>query len=84
MRYVGRCSSDTVTENNSNINFDKWKDDTLYGQSPMKEAQIYIKEKHERVYTEQSQSNYQYIQAMGRVEHNIMTCMISHRSKKWC
>ena len=51
-----RGSSDAVTENNSNITFVRWKINkvvtaafTLYGQSPMKKTQRYIKEKHGRV-----------------------------------
>ena len=78
MRDVERCSPDNVTENKYNINFVKWKDNTLYGQSPMKKAQRYIKEKHGRVYIEQPQSSHQYYQTMGRVDQNIIINMIGH------
>ena len=47
-------------ENNFNINFVKWKVNTLYDQSAIKKAQKYIKEKHDRVDIEQPQSIYQY------------------------
>lgn len=56
MEKLERGSSDAVTENNPNITFVRWKINkvvtaafTLYGQSPMKKTQRYIKEKHGRV-----------------------------------
>ena len=93
MEKLERGSSDVVTGSNSKITFVRWKDNkvvtvasTLYGQSPMKKAQRYIKKKHGRVDIEQSKSIYQYNQGMGgidRLDQNISTYMIGHRSKVW-
>ena len=81
-----------VTEINSNITFVRRKYNkvvavasTLYGQSPMKKAQKYIKEKHGRVDIEQPQRIHQYNQRMGGVgcfDQNISANMIGHGSKK--
>ena len=76
MEEVERCSSENVMENNYNINFVKWKVNTLFGQSLMKKAQKHIKEKCGRVDIEQPQSIYQYNQGMRRDDQNIMAYMI--------
>ena len=58
---------------------------SLYGQSPMKKAQRYIKEKHSRVDIEQPQSIYQYNKRIGgvdRFDQNISANVIGHGSKK--
>ena len=44
----------------------------------MKKVQRYIKEKHDRVYTEQQRSSYQYNQGIGRDDQNIIPYMIGH------
>ena len=57
-----------------------------YGQSPMKKAQMHIKEKCCSVDMEQPQSIDQYKQRIGgvdRLDKNISTYMIGHRSIKW-
>ena len=92
MGKLERGSPDVVTENNSNITFVRWKDNkvvtvayALYGPFPVKKAQMYIKEKHARVYTEQQQNTYYYNQGMGVfdcLDHSINACMIYHRSNK--
>ena len=65
MKKLERGSSDVFTKNNSSITFFKWKDSivvtvafTLYGQSFVKKAKSYIKEKHGRLDIEQPQSIY--------------------------
>ena len=40
---------------------------TIYGQSPIKKAKRYVKEKQGRIDFEQPQSIYQYNQKMGRI-----------------
>ena len=88
-----RGFSDAFAENNSNIIFVRWKDNVmsvasiLYGSSPIKKAQSYIKEKHVRIDIEEPQNVYQYNQKIGVadcLEENKIACStgLVHRSKK--
>ena len=93
MEKPERVSSDVVTGNSLNITFARWKDKKVvtvaflsYGQSPMKKAQMHIKEKHCRVDIEHPKSICQYKQSIGgvhRLDKNISEYMISHRSIEW-
>ena len=76
--------SDIIIENNSNIAFVRWKNNKivtaasiLYGQSPLKKAQNYMKKKHDRVGVEQPQNIDQSNQCTGAdhlVHYFILFC----------
>ena len=94
MEKLWRGSSDFANGNNSNITFVRCKNNwlvtvvsTVYDQSLIKKVQMYIKEKHGRVHSEQPESIYQYNLGMGgvdRLDKNKSAYMMFHRNKKWC
>ena len=88
-----RGSAGVVIDDNAKIAFVRWKDNKVvtvisskYGLNPTAKTKRYIKEKKGRVDIEQPQCIKKYNEGMGgvdRLDQNIATYMIAHRSKKW-
>ena len=59
---------------------------TFVGKMPLRKAHVYVKAQKGRAETDQSQSIFLYNKGMGgvdRLDQNISSYMIGHRSKKW-
>ena len=93
MKKLERGSADVVNDDNAKIAFVSWKDNKVvtvisskYGLNPSAKTKRCIKEKKGRVDIEQPQCIKKYNERMGginRLDQNIATYIIAHRSKKW-
>ena len=93
MEKLERRASDVVTDKNSNLMLVRWKDNkvvtvtsTFVGKMPFRKAHRYVKAQNGRAEIDQPQSIFLYNKGMGgvdRLDQNISSYMISHRSKKW-
>ena len=93
MEKSERGASDVLTEKNSNLTLVRWKDNkvvtvasTFVGKMPLRKAHRYVKAQNGRAEIDQPQSIFLYNKGMGgvdRLDQNISSYMIGHRSKKW-
>ena len=93
MEKLERGLADVVIDDNTKITFVRWKDNKVvavisskYGLNHTAKTKRYIKEKKSKVDIEQPQCIKKYNEGMGgvdRLDQNIATYMIAHRSKKW-
>ena len=93
MEKLERGASDVVTDKNSNLTLVRWKDNkvvtvasTFVGKMPLRKAHRYVKAQNGRAEIDQPQSIFLYNKGMGgvdRLDQNISSYMIGHRSKKW-
>ena len=95
MEKLERGSADVVIDDNAKIAFVRWKDNKVvtvilskYGLNltAKKKQKRYIKEKKGRIDIKQPHCIKKYSEGMGgvdRLDQNIVTYMIVHRSKKW-
>ena len=93
MKKLEKGASDVVTDKNSNLTLVRWKDNkvvtvasTFVGKMPLRKAHRYVKAQNGRTAIDQSQSIFLYNKGMGgadRLNQNISSYMIGHRSKKW-
>ena len=93
MEKLERGASDVVTGRNSNLTLVRWKDNkvvtvasTFVGKMPLRKAHRYVKAQNGRAEIDQPQSIFLYNKGMGgvdRLDQNISSYMIGHRSKKW-
>ena len=93
MEKLERGASDVVTDMNSNLTLVRWKDNklvtvasTFVGKMPLRKAHRYVKAQNGRAEIDQPQSIFLYNKGMGgvdRLDQNISSYMIGHRSKKW-
>ena len=88
-----RGSADVIINDNANISLVRWKNNKVvtvisskYGLNDTAKTKRYIKVKKGRVDNEQLQCIKLCNEGMGgvdRLDQNITTYMIAHRSKKW-
>ena len=93
MEKLERGASDVITDKNSNLSLVWWKDSkavtvasTFVGKMPPRKAHGYVKAQTCRAEIDQAQSIFLCNKGMGgvdRLNQNISSYMISHRSKKW-
>ena len=93
MEKLEKSASDVVTDKNSNLTLVRWKDNkvvtvasTFVGKMPLRKAHRYVKAQNGRAEIDQPQSIFLYNKGMGgvdRLDQNISSYMIGHRSKKW-
>ena len=93
MEKLERRASAVVTDKNNNPTLVRWKDNkvvsvasTFVGKMSLRKTHCYVKVQNGRAEIDQPQSIFLYNKGMGgvdRLDQNISSYMIGHRSKKW-
>ena len=93
MEKLERGAFNVVTDKNSNLTFVRWKDNKevtvaskFVAKMPLRKAHRYVQAQIGRTEIDQPQSIFLYnkgMEGVDRLDQNISSSMIGHRSKKW-